>query len=59
MKHMSELELQNLRGVEDCLIADVALHVADENFFLVVPIDGTNYNLLDSWSLRIVEALTW
>ena len=49
---MSELELPNLRGVEDRLIADVASQVADENFFLVVPIDGTNYSLLDSWSLR-------
>ena len=56
---MSELELPNLRGVEDRLIADVASHAADENFFLVVPIDGTNYSLLDSWSLQIVEALTW
>ena len=56
---MSELELPNLRGVEDRLIADVASHVSDENFFLVVSIDGTNYSLLDSWSLRIVEALTW
>ena len=59
MNQMSELELPNLRGVEDRLIADVASHVADENFFLVVPINGANYSLLDSWSLRIVEALPW
>ena len=59
MNQMSELELPNLWGVEDRLIADVASHVADENVFLVVPIYGTNYSFLDSWSLRIVEALTW
>ena len=34
---MSEQELSNLRGVEDRLIADVASHVADEIFCLVVP----------------------
>ena len=56
---MSERELPNLRGVEDRLIADVALHIADETFFLVVPIDSTNCCVLDSQSHRIVGALTW
>ena len=56
---MSEQELPNLWGVGDCLIAEVALHVSDEIFFLVVPIDGTNCCLLDSQSLRIIRALTW
>ena len=34
MNQISELELPNLRGVEDRLIADVASHVAEEIFFL-------------------------
>ena len=58
---MCERELPNLWGVGDHLIADVAktLHVVDEIFCLVVPTEGANYSLLDSQSLRIVEALTW
>ena len=55
---MSEQELPNLRGVEDHLIADVASHVADETFFLVVPIDDTNCCVSDSQSHWIVKALT-
>ena len=39
---MSEWELPNLRGVKDGLIADLASHVADETFCLVVPTDGAN-----------------
>ena len=52
---MSEQELQNLRGVEDHLIADVASHIPDEIFCLVVPTNGANCCLLDSQSLRIVR----
>ena len=55
---MSEQELPNLRGVGDRLIADVALHVPDEIFCLVVPTDDANCSLSDSQSLRIVGALT-
>ena len=55
---MSEQELPNLRGVEDRLIADVASHVADETFFLGVPIDSTNCCVSDSQSHWIVETLT-
>ena len=55
---MSEHELPNLRGVGDRLIADVASHVPDEIFCLVVPTDGANFCLSDSQSLRIVGALT-
>ena len=57
---MSELELPNLRGVGDRLIADVAKpsHVADEILCLIVPTEGANCCLLDSQSLRIVRALT-
>ena len=60
MNRMSELELPNLRGVGDRLIADVAKpsHVADEILCLIVPIEGANCCLLDSQSLRIVRALT-
>ena len=55
---MSEWELPNIRGVGDRLITSVAkpLHVVDKLFFLVVPTDGSNCYLLDSQSLRIVEA---
>ena len=55
---MSEQELSNPRGVGDRLIVDVALHVLDEIFCLVVPTDSANCCFLDSWSLRIVGALT-
>ena len=56
---MSERELLKLRGVGDRLIADVAKlsHVADKIFCLVVAIDRANCCLLNSQSLRIVEAL--
>ena len=53
MNQMNEQELPNLQGVRDCLI------VANENFCLVVPIDGANCGLLDSQNHRIVWALTW
>ena len=56
MNRMSERELSNLRGVEDHLIADVASHVADETFFLVVPTDDANCCLWNSQSLRVVKA---
>ena len=56
---MSEWELPNLRGVGDHLIADVALHVSDEIFFLVDPTNGANCCLSDSQSHRIVGVLTW
>ena len=55
---MSEQELSNLRGVGDCLIAEVASYVPDEIFCLVFPTDGANFCLSDSQSLRIVGALT-
>ena len=55
---MNEQELPNLRGVGDRLIVDVASHVLDEIFCLVVPTNGSNYCLSDSQSLRIVGALT-
>ena len=55
---MTEQELLNLRGVGDHLIANIASHVPDEIFFLVVPIDGANCCLSNSQSLRIVGALT-
>ena len=57
---MSEREQPELRGAGDRLIADVAKisHAADKIFCLVVPVDGSNCNILDSRSLRIVEALT-
>ena len=55
---MNEQELPNLRGVGDRLVVDVASHVLDEIFCLVVPTNGPNYCLSDSQSLRIVEALT-
>ena len=47
---MREKKLKNLQGMGDCLIADVASHVPDEIFFLVVPIDGANCCLSDSHS---------
>ena len=55
---ISEQELPNLDGVEDCLIADVTSHVPDDIFCLVVPTDGANCCLSDSQSLWVVEALT-
>ena len=59
MNRMSERELLNLRGMGDRLIVDVASHVTNEIFFLVIPIDGANCYLLDYQSHRIVWALTW
>ena len=56
---MIEQELPNLRGVEDRLIADVASHVADEIFFLVVPTERANCSISDSQSHRIVRASNW
>ena len=60
MNRMSERELSKLRGVGDRFIANVAKpsHTADEIFCLVVPTDNVNYCLLDSQSIRIIEALT-
>ena len=55
---MSDRELPKLRGVGDRSIADVAAHIADEIFFLVVPTDDANCGFLDSQSHRIVGALT-
>ena len=45
---MSELELPKLWHVGDCLIVDVASHLADEIFCLVVPTNGVNCCFLDS-----------
>ena len=59
MNRTSEQELLNLWGGGDRLIADIALHVPDEIFCLVVPTDGANCYLSDSQSLRIIGALTW
>ena len=59
MNWMSEQELPNLQGMEDRLIADIASHVPDEIFCLVIPIDGANYCLSNSQSLQIFRALTW
>ena len=56
---MSEQELPNLQSVRDRLIADEASHVAEETFYLVIPIDDANCGLLDSQSHRVVGALTW
>ena len=56
MNWMNEQKLPNLRVMRDRLIADKASHVADATFCLVVPTNGANCNLLDSQSLRIVEA---
>ena len=53
---MSDQKLSNLRGVEDRLMADVASHVPDEIFCLVIPTDGANCYLSDSQSLRVVKA---
>ena len=58
MNRMSEQELPNLLGLGDRLIADVALHIPDEIFCLVIPTNGANCCLSDSQSLRIVGALT-
>ena len=57
---MSEGELPNLRGVGDRLKADVtkSSHDVDKIFCLDGPTDDANCCLLDSQSLRIVEALT-
>ena len=57
---MSERELPKLGGVDDRLIADIAMpsYVADEIFYLVFPTDGANCCLLDSQSHRIAGALT-
>ena len=59
MNRTSEQELPNLRGVRDRLIVDVASHVIDETFCLVVPTDGANCCILGSQSHQIVRALTW
>ena len=40
MNWTGERELLNLRGVRDRLIEDVASHIFDETFCLVVPTDG-------------------
>ena len=45
--------------MRDRLIADLASHVANETFCLVIPTDGANCCLSDSQSHRIIEALTW
>ena len=52
MNRASERELPNLRGVRDRLIVNVASHIVDETFCLVVPTDGANYCLWNSWSRR-------
>ena len=45
---MNEQELLNLQDVGDHLIVDVASHVPNEIFCLVVPIDDANCCLSDS-----------
>ena len=45
---MNEQELPNLRGVGDRLIAEVASHVIDEIFCLVIPTDSASCCLSDS-----------
>ena len=49
---MSEQELPNLQGVGDCLIADVALHVPNENFLF-----DRSHKRRQLLSLRFSESL--
>ena len=42
---MSEWELLNLQSVRDRLIADEASHIAEETFYLVLPINDANYGI--------------
>ena len=58
MNRMSEQELPIFLGVGDRLIADVASHVPDDIFCLVILTNSANCCLSDSQSLPIVGALT-